>query len=163
MNKSQMLSLSIGLLVMSLAGSIQAGIAQEKKLPPLQACCSAIIVNDLETSREWYSSILGFELTNDFKSEERGISIANLSQGSTRLELIEIVGSVPPDSLSKGTSRLQGIFKFGMRTGDFDVWAAHLIESDPSLQDQIVTDPVTRKRMLVIRDPDGNRIQLFEE
>ena len=163
MNKFQMLSPSIGLSFLFLFGSIQTIIAQEQILPPLQACCSAIIVNDLDTSREWYSSILGFELANNFKNEEKGISIANLSHGTTQLELIEIAGSMAPDSLLKGTTRLQGIFKFGMRIEDFDLWATYLIESDPSLKEQIVTNPVTRKRMLVMRDPDGNRIQLFEE
>ena len=137
--------------------------AQEKALPDAEACCSSIIVSDLERSLMWYRDALGFDIGLEFKNEDRGITIANMQQGRTRLELIQISNSVYPDSLSKGSKVLQGHFKFGLRLRNFDAWMEHLKEFDPGIPSRLVEDPISLKRMVVIRDPDGNRIQLFEE
>ena len=137
--------------------------AQEKTVPEAEACCSSIIVSDLERSLIWYRDALGFDIGLEFKNEDRGITIANLQQGRTRLELIQIATSVHPDTLSKEPQLVQGHFKFGLRLKDFDVWMEHLKEFDPGISSRVAEDPITRNRMVVIRDPDGNRIQLYEE
>lgn len=150
-------------LILFLVGVIPIGFSQNNGLPPLQACCGSIIVNDLEKSVLWYTETLGFAMGAEFSDDERGIRIINLKQGKTRLELIETVSSIHPDSLETNSPLLQGHFKFGLRMNGFNSWMDHLKNYDPDIESRIVTDPATEKRMVVIRDPDGNRIQLFEE
>lgn len=144
-------------------GFAQNTYGQEISLSSPEACCSAIIVRDLEQSKSWYTSVLGFVLDTEFVNEERGIAIANLKHGKMRLELIEIANSLGRDSLRTGATQIQGLFKFGMRIAEFDQWMGYLNSSIPDIASQVVTDPITQKRMVVIKDPDGNRLQLFEE
>lgn len=141
----------------------QNSFGQDLALPPLEACCGSIIVSDLGESKSWYTSVLGFELDTEFTNKERGIAIANLRSGKVRLELIAIANSLNRDSLIAGSAQLHGLFKFGMQVEKFDQWIGHLRSSVPDISSDIVTDPITQKRMVVIRDPDGNRLQLFEE
>ena len=56
-----------------------------------------------------------------------------------------------------------GFFKFGMKIPDFDQWISHLTDAKAEMHGEVVIDPVSEKRMLIIKDPDGNRIQLFEK
>lgn len=139
------------------------GYGQDLKLSPPEACCSSVIVADLEQSKSWYTTVLGFELDTQFNNKERGIAIANMKHGKLRLELIKIANSLDRDSLNKGSAQLRGLFKFGMRIADFDDWIRHLSSFLPDILAQVVTDPITQKRMVVLKDPDGNRLQLFEE
>ncbi len=82
------------------------------------------------------------------------------------IELIEIKFSLDPskiiESKPKGT-RVQGFFNFGFKVKEFDEWISHLEESNTLFQGEVVADPVSNKRMVIVLDPDGNRIQLFEE
>lgn len=137
--------------------------AQEPTLPAPEACCSSIIVQDMEQSKQWYVEAFGFETASQFKNDERGIAITNMKLGTMRLELIEIAKSMNPDSLETKTGRLQGLFKFGIRVREFDAWMDHLTALVPDISKQVVSDPVSKRRMVVIRDPDGNRLQIFEQ
>lgn len=138
-------------------------IAQD--LTPPEGGYAAFIVSQMDQSKSWYQEVLGFREINHIVNEERGFEIANLKHGEIGLELIQIKGSVSKDSLMTARPKpisLQGIFKFGMYIDGFDEWMLHLRPFITDLENQIVKDPITDMRMLVIRDPDGNRIQLFE-
>ena len=45
---------------------------------------------------------------------------------------------------------------------DFDTWVARLKATGVEFQGDVVIDKTSGKKMLVVKDPDGNRIQLFE-
>lgn len=143
--------------------SSQFVLSQGVELSTPEACCSAIIVEDLEKATNWYAKALRFESVSQFNNAERGIAITNMKSGGIRLELIQIGTSMDPDSLNLGSARLQGFFKFGIRVTDFDSWMSHLSPIIPGIENQVVSDPVSKKRMVVIRDPEGNRIQIFED
>ena len=138
-------------------------ISQEDKNLSAKACCSAVIVEDLREAIKWYTEALNFKTVTEFRNEDRGIAIANLKLGSTRLELIEIANSLSPDSLKTKPDPVQGLFKFGLTVSAFDTWLEHLSSFVPDIKTQVVKDPLNGKRMVVIRDPDGNRIQIFED
>lgn len=138
-------------------------VAQD--LTPPKGGFGAFIVSEMRESKNWYQEVLGFEEINHMVNEEIGFEIANLKHGEIGLELIQMKGSISMDSLMKDLprkTRLQGVFKFGMYISDFDAWVQQLQPFIEDLESQIVRDPITDKRMVVIRDPDGNRIQLFE-
>jgi len=136
-----------------------------QNLTPPEGGYAAFIISHMDQSKSWYQEVLGFQEINHIVNEERGFEIANLKHGDIGLELIQIKGSISKDSLMAVHTKplpLQGIFKFGLYISEFDEWILQLQPFIKELENQIVRDPITGKRMVVIRDPDGNRIQLFE-
>lgn len=126
---------------------------------------SAIIVEDFDKSLNWYTDVLNFEVVSSNEIPERGLKQANLRYEHMKLEIIALESSVHPDSLIPGDERpglIQGLFKTGFSIPDFDDrvsdWEGRGILSS----NQVVQDPVTNKQMIILRDPDGNRIQIFE-
>lgn len=121
----------------------------------------AIIVSDMDSSIAWYQQKLGFEVVNQTANEIRGIRQANLKTTSTNLELIEIKNAINPSDSIK--SPLIGLFKFGFTTPKFDWWIKHLEQQSAHFHGRVVADPQSGKRMVIVKDPDGNRIQIFEQ
>ncbi len=127
---------------------------------------SAIIVKDMTRSKSWYEKVLGFKVLTETENTERGIKIVNLENSMIQLELIELANTTSLDQVLAGLpkgSRLSGFFKFGFKVAGFDRWVAYLKETDANNLGRVVNDPVSGKRMLILKDPDGNRIQLFEK
>ena len=58
---------------------------------------------------------------------------------------------------------IDGFFKIGFLVDEFDAWVNRLREAEVEIHGRVVTDKNLGKRMLIIKDPDGNRIQLFEK
>lgn len=140
--------------------------AQKDSTLELEPYFSALIVRDIEASIDWYSSKLEFEVINRVESEERGFKQSNLKRGNIAIEIIELdkavqLKEVVPDYSSK--MRIVGLFKIGFRVTDFEKWIAHLTNEKVDFYGRIVTDDATGKKMVIITDPDGNRIQLFEK
>lgn len=124
----------------------------------------AIIANDMDASLLWYTETLGFDVLNQTENESRGFKQVNLKRGNGFLELIELNGTLSLQELLEGKkTRIEGFFKFGFSVPQFDQWINFLNRNNVTTHGQVVTDPVSNKRMIIILDPDGNRIQLFEE
>ena len=145
---------------------IITGYSQNNKLPDPKPNFVAIIVGNIDTSIKWYSGKLGFELLNRTEDEDRGFKQANIKRGSASIELIETSTSINSkeilDEKPRG-SQIRGIFKFGFYIADFDHWINHLSELEVDFHGRVVQDQSTGRKMIIIKDPDGNRIQLFEE
>jgi len=143
----------------------RTSIAQLKGVENPEACFAAIIVSDIDTAIAWYTGMLGFEVVNQNHLPQRGLRQANLKSGTTALELIElqqviftneILAQKPP-----GT-RIGGFFKFGFKVSKLHRWVRYLKKAGVQLQGDVVVDPVSGGKTVVVLDPDGNRIQLFE-
>lgn len=163
LNRRLIVRLTTGLLCLFLTSSLWA---QEVERPNLQPYFVAIIVSDLDSSLNWYQKKLGFTIENELRLPERGLGQANLTNGQMKLELIELATALAPSESIPDygpKTKLQGLFKFGFTTPDFDEWMEYLQQQEVSFQGDVVQDPVRRVRMIIVLDPDGNRIQLFEE
>lgn len=136
--------------------------AQDIPLSDPQPYFSAFIVSDIDSSIHWYSDILSFELLNKTENEERGFYQANLKRGKTLVELIQLAGTQSQTEAAPNV-RLEGIFKIGYKVEDFDSWIIYLKDRKVTFRGDVVDDPVSGKRMVIIIDPDGNRIQFFEK
>ena len=139
---------------------------QQDLLPDLDANFAALIVRDLDTSLQWYQQLFGYVLIDQIDRPQIGLRQANLKIGGNHLELIQLASAVDPITLlakESSSSRFVGFFKFGYKVGEFDHWLEKLQSLGHQTDDQVVADPLSGKRMIVFRDPDGNRIQLFEE
>lgn len=127
---------------------------------------TAIIVNDMKVSEKWYRRTFGFQPRNDFKIKSRGLYVSNLTLGTNNLELIQLENSVSRDEAVANYDnkpRIQGIFKIGFTVKEFDKWIEWFKELDVKTAGKVVIDNRTNKRMVIILDPDGNRVQLFEK
>ena len=139
--------------------------AQSKEDLAYSPSFTAIIVTDIEESVEWYKTIFLLEEINRFESEERGFIIVLLKKDEFTLELLELKNSIRPKEVIpdyNDKTKVQGLFKIGFKVNDFEGWIKHLKASDAKLLGDIVTDPTLNKKMVIITDPDGNRIQFFE-
>lgn len=139
--------------------------AQTDKAPELTASFFAIIVEDMDTSLLWYQEKLGFSLQNETNLPQRSLRQANLKKDQIHLELIEIASALKPAEAIKdfsSKSKITGFFKMGFRLLDFDAWLVHLDKVKIDWLGKVVNDPLSGKRMLIILDPDGNRLQFFE-
>ncbi|MEQ9423744.1 MAG: VOC family protein [Cyclobacteriaceae bacterium] len=157
-----MRKLIIGFLVLTpLLSSAQSTAPDD-----LKASFSAVIVRDIDASKIWYVDFLGFEVVNEVGSDERGFKIVNLKNSTSAIELIELNKALnPADVIPNYTdkTRLLGLFKIGFIVKDFDGWIDHLTNLGMDVSKDVVEDSLTGKRMAVISDPDGNRIQIFEK
>ena len=149
-----------------LIATISPGFSQSHSLSAPEPVFTAVIVKDLDTSIRWYTTILGLDLDNKSEVPERGLGQANLSGENMKLELIALDAAVAPQELQKQGANpllLHGYFKIGFHIPGFDEWMKFLREANVEFQGEVVNDPNSGKRMVIIRDPDGNRIQLFEK
>jgi len=140
--------------------------AQNDTLPDMESYFTALIVQNIDSSIYWYKDVLGFEVLNKLESEERGFKQANLSRGNTLIELIEIQAAVSPEEVIPYYSpktRIIGFFKTGFLVSDFDRWMAHLTRLKVHFHGEVVADNISGKKMIIVKDPDGNRIQIFEK
>jgi methylmalonyl-CoA/ethylmalonyl-CoA epimerase len=58
-----------------------------------------IAVTDLEEAKKLYSEVLGFKLTAEKEMPERGLKVAFLETGNTKIELLE--GTTPDSAITK--------------------------------------------------------------
>ncbi|SMD31998.1 Glyoxalase/Bleomycin resistance protein/Dioxygenase superfamily protein [Reichenbachiella faecimaris] len=95
-----------------------------------------------------------------------GFKQANLSNGPANLELIELNSAISLQEVIpnyNAKTKVIGLFKFGFQVDQFDAWIEYLEGQQVQFNGRVVTDDLTNKRMVVILDPDGNRVQLFEK
>jgi predicted enzyme related to lactoylglutathione lyase len=122
----------------------------------------AIMVSDFDSSLNWYQKNLEFKIVNQVSLDERGLKQANLRNGENKLEIIELESAVDPNELSSG-SRFIGLFKVGFAVSNFDNCIERFKRNNVRFNGDIVTDPTSGKRMIILFDPDNNRIQIFEQ
>ncbi|MCD2258135.1 VOC family protein [Psychroserpens luteolus] len=153
------------IVVLSLILMSVTSHAQQEDIPELKAHFSAIIVTEIDSSIVWYTKMLGFEIINKREFAEAGFKQSNLKRGTILLELIELDSALEPKKVIANYSsktRMTGLFKIGFLVSDFDRLIQHLKENNAKFHGNIVVDEKTGKRMVIIKDPDENRIQLFE-
>lgn len=141
--------------------------SQAQNTPPndLTLYFNAIIVSNMDSSLVWYQQTLGYEILNSKQFPEMGFKQANLKKENASIELIELNSAIDPKELIPNyhsKTKVLGLFKLGFQVDDFDLWIKYLEINQVNFNGRIVTDEITGKRMVIILDPDGNRIQLFE-
>ncbi|MGH1364640.1 MAG: VOC family protein [Calditrichia bacterium] len=127
---------------------------------------TAMIVSNIDTTLEWYTNNLGFEMVSRVDLEERGLRMANLKCGKAWIELIELKGAVSPGELMVETPkkiRIIGLFKIGYLVAELDQWVTRLKNAGVEFNGDVVKDQHSGRRMVIVKDPDGNRVQLFEK
>lgn len=124
---------------------------------------SAIIVNNVDASGEWYKKVFGLSKVKEISDENVGVRIMVLESNNFTLELIELSGSLVRKDLLQGKQdgiEIQGQVKMGFYVLDIEACLKHM--ANLKITPTVWTDSVLKKKNLLITDPDGNKIQFFQ-
>lgn len=125
---------------------------------------TALIVEDIEVSTAWYSKHFGLKVISETNMPDRGFKQVNLQAEGMLIELLQIDAALDRDQVLAAASArfVSGIFKIGFLISDLEKKAAALQSAGVEFRGSIVYDENLQTNMLIVLDPDGNYVQLFE-
>ncbi len=115
----------------------------------------AVLVADVDRAVKWYRMAFGLRVLDDSEAEDGAWRIVNLVSEQLLVEIIR-------DRRARDVDRPLGFFKVGFQVPDVEVVAA-LVERDTGERPRIINDTRHKLRILQLRDPEGNLIQLSSE
>ena len=112
----------------------------------------AVRVADVDSAIDWYTQLFGLELLNDTTADTGAWRIANLANQKLFVEVIR-------DDRAAEAARPLGIAKVGFDVADVEAVAALVLDLTGD-ELRVVDDTRHGQRLLQLRDPEGNVIQL---
>ena len=139
--------------------------SQTKRLGEPKSFFFEVTVSDIDSSLAWYEKYLGLEFIERTDYPHLGYRQANIKSGLISVELIEPDSSVTEEIIRENFAgkKLQGFSKIGFTVPDFTNWMGSMLEKNVRIVGSIAADRITGKRVMIIADPDGNLIKIFEE
>lgn len=118
----------------------------------------AIIASDYETSKHFYTKILGFEIVHEAYREERQSYKLDLKVGDSQIELFSFP-NVPDRQNNPEAAGLRHLC-FAVENVEEAVnqLAGKGVEVEP-----VRVDPYTQKAYTFFKDPDGLPLELYEK
>jgi glyoxylase I family protein len=119
----------------------------------------AILTDDYERSKQFYTEVLGFAIIRETYRKERNSYKLDLSiAGKYQVELFSF-----PDFRERGSyPEAKGLRHLAFAVEDVEAAAAELkakgVETEP-----IRVDELTQKRFVFFNDPNGQPLELYEE
>lgn len=113
----------------------------------------ALYVNDVDKSVTWYKIVFGLRALGGSRADDGSWRIENLGNGQLLVEIIR-------DSRTQEVDRAFGFRKVGFFVSDVEE-VADRIESETGERPRVVEFEELEQRILQIRDPDGNVVQLM--
>ena len=118
----------------------------------------AILTDDYQCSKEFYTRILGFEILAETYREERGSYKLDLCiNGRYQLELF----SFPEYKERASFPEQKGLRHLAFSVENIETAVSELIEKGVEVQG-IRTDDITNKRFCFFYDPNGQPLELYE-
>jgi catechol 2,3-dioxygenase-like lactoylglutathione lyase family enzyme len=123
----------------------------------------ALSVADARTTADWYSRALGVRVHHEFRAPDGGHVIL-LRGERLSIEIVQVPGAKSPGTEAvKSPHKTHGLFKIGMQVADLDAAVAHLKSLGVKFETQIVEVAQPPLRFVLVRDNEGNFVQLFGE
>lgn len=113
----------------------------------------AVYVEDVDRSVDWYSAAFGLDALGGSAADDGSWRIENLGNKQFLVEIIR-------DSRAESVDRALGFRKVGFYVPDVED-VAERIEQATGERPRIVEFEELNQRILQLRDPDGNTIQLL--
>lgn len=120
----------------------------------------AVEVARVDTAVQWYSKNFGMEVVNKYIDDQQGYKVYILKSPTMMLELMELAAN---KGMQRGDDKMFRICKVGFGIRNFDQFYASLQANKVNFFGPVHTDPRTKKRNFLIRDPEGNFLQFLEE
>jgi glyoxylase I family protein len=118
----------------------------------------AIICSDYETSKQFYTEILGFKIDNEFYRAERNSYKLDLSlNGQYLIELFSFPN--PPQRQTRPESTGLRHISFGVKNIENEI---NFLKSRKIETEQIRIDEYTKRKFTFFNDPDNLPIEIYE-
>jgi catechol 2,3-dioxygenase-like lactoylglutathione lyase family enzyme len=144
-----------GVVLAALAfGSGGTGVAGQSPAQLVGDAFVAVRVQDVEAASSWYIGV--FDLVEVNRVEAADYSIRILTGPGLSVELIQQSGDVEP------AGRPFGLFKSGIFVRDIDAFYREMQRRGVSTDHEVFVDRALQMRSFVMRDPEGNRLQVFQ-
>lgn len=145
------------LLAALVAGLVQLTVAQQPQgvlTPTIESPqYFAVLVSDVNRSAQWYQTAFGLHELDRSAAEDGSWQIVNLTSDRLFVEIIR-------DDRAETVTRARGFFKVGFHVPDVDA-VADAVGRSSGERPRVIDVPRQGMRIVQIRDPDGNIIQLF--
>lgn len=115
----------------------------------------AVIVSDMNASAAWYSEVFGLKEQSRLQQEGR-FDIVNLAGEGIAVELLDLESAT-----SRPEGYITGPFKVGLLVADLEEFVRGL--PDGIERPEIVDDERNSLRMIQLRDPDNNIVQVMQK
>lgn len=113
----------------------------------------ALYVEDVDRSMKWYGEVFGLKAVGGSEADDGSWRIENLRNDHLYVEIIR-------DDRAQDVERARGFRKVGFQVTDVEM-IADRVEQATGERPRVVEFEQLSERILQIRDPDGNTIQLF--
>lgn len=124
----------------------------ERSSPQVTGAFFALSVSDLKASTSWYSEKLGLKVSREIPEAK----VAILEGEGLIVELIQQEGAAP-----RSTSPTRGIMKAGFIARDYQAAVDRLKSSKADIAFGPFPAQNGQRANVIVRDNDGNLIQLF--
>ena len=112
----------------------------------------AVLVDEVDEVAAWYSTVFGVNELDRMQAEDGSWQIVNLKNENFFIEIIRV-------NQSQKVERAQGFFKVGFQVPDVER-VADRVEQEVGERPRIIDDARHQVRILQLKDPAGNTIQL---
>lgn len=118
----------------------------------------AILTDDYEKSKTFYTEVLGFEIISEtFRAERKSYKLDLAINGLYQVELFSF-----PDYRERASyPEAKGLRHLAFLTDDVEAAAKELKQKGVEVQD-IRVDELTGKRFVFFYDPNGQPLELYE-
>lgn len=119
----------------------------------------AILTDDYEKSKAFYTGVLGFTILNEtYRVERKSYKLDLAIEGIYQIELF----SFPEHKERPSFPEAKGLRHLAFAVDDIEVSVNELIEKGVDVQG-IRTDEITNRRFCFFYDPNGQPLELYEE
>jgi catechol-2,3-dioxygenase len=115
----------------------------------------ALQVADVESAATWYSTVFSLSPVNEIDAADGRYRIRILTSPALTVELIESRG------IARAPERHLGLFKFGFYVDDIEAAFHWFRSAGVETDNSTFVDSALSVRSFLMRDPEGNRLQVF--
>jgi catechol 2,3-dioxygenase-like lactoylglutathione lyase family enzyme len=159
MARATILNAMAACLVLASAGFARAA---DTPIEPSGRQFFALSVADARASADWYRRAFGVAQVHEIKPEDGAAHIIILGTDQLLIEIMQLRDAKSPGAAVIEARHLtHGIVKVGLYVTDLDAAVKHLRAMGAKFDTQVIEDRKLDMRFVLVRDPDGNLVQLF--
>ena len=151
-----------GLVGLLACATLSFASAHETAVTPSGRQFFALSVPDARASADWYAHAFGVQLLHEIEPADGAAHILILGSDALLIEIMQLRAAKSPGAAVIGSRHLtHGIVKIGLYVKDLDAAVAHLRKMNVRFDTDIIEDEKLGMRFVLVKDPDGNLVQLF--